>query len=185
MRGLLLSEFLAFAEAEYGADMLDRLAGADPDRPAGWNPVGAYPHRELLGLARRLADLTGSEPPALIRAYGARLFHRLAVLYPGFMVGARSAFPFIAGFQAAIHDELRKVHPDSEVPRIECASRGPDRLELVYRSPRRLGDLAEGLLQGCVDYFGERIAIRREELDDGPGQTVRFTLERCAASRVT
>jgi hypothetical protein len=183
MRGLLFSEFLAFAEAAYGPDVADRLGEATPSGAEGWNPVAAYPHQELVGLVARLAELTGTDSPALLRAFGARLFHRLAALYPGFLVGARSAFPFIAGFQAAIHDELRKVHPDSEVPSIECAVRGADRLELVYTSPRRLGDLAEGLLLGCVDYFGERIAIHRQDVDE-TGRTVRFTLERAGTAPV-
>jgi hypothetical protein len=69
------------------------------------------------------------------------------------------------------------LHPDSEVPRIECTCRGADRLEVVYRSPRRLGDLAEGLVRGCVDHFGERVAIDRVDVPGASGQT-RFTLTR-------
>src|SRR5262249_54985258 len=104
--------------------------------------------------------------------------HRLAALYPGFLVGARSALPFIAGFQAAIHDEIQKLHPDSEVPQIRCTSRGADRLELVYRSPRRLGDLAEGLLRGCAAYFGERGARDGVEARGPAGKRVRSTRPR-------
>jgi Haem-NO-binding len=176
MRGLLFREFMAFAEERFGTEVVSRLTPGEP-QPA-WNPVAAYSHQGLLDLAEHLGDLTGSQRADLLQAYGARLFHRLAALYPGFLVGARSAFPFIAGFQAAIHDELRKLHPDSEVPGIRCTSRGADRLEVVYRSPRRLGDLAEGLLRGCADHFGERVAIDRVDVAEPGGQTVRFTLTR-------
>lgn len=182
MRGLLFSEFLAFAEAEYGCDVAERLSPPGTGRTEPWNPVAAYPHQDLLGMTSRLAALTDSDGADLLRRYGARLFHRLAALYPGFLVGAQAAFPFIAGFQAAIHDELRKLHPDSEVPQIECTSRGPNRLEMVYRSPRRLGDLAEGLLRGCIEHFGEEVEIRRQDLAGGPEQTVRFTLVRRGAA---
>src|SRR5262245_42844298 len=177
MRGLLFREFIAFAEERFGTEVASRLTSPSEAQPA-WNPVAAYSHEGLLDLADRLGNLTGSQRADLLQAYGARLFHRLAALYPGFLVGARSAFPFIAGFQAAIHDELRKLHPDSEVPFIRCTSRGADRLELVYRSPRRLGDLAEGLLRGCADHFGERVAIDRVDVPEPVGQTVRFTLTR-------
>ncbi len=32
---------------------------------------------------------------------------------------------------------------------------------LVYRSPRRMGDLAVGLIEGCALHFGEVVAIDR------------------------
>jgi hypothetical protein len=177
MRGLLFREFMAFAEERFGTDVASRLMPpAEAER--AWNPVAAYSHEGLLDLAGRLGELTGSQGADLLQAYGARLFHRLAALYPGFLVGARLALPFIAGFQAAIHDEIQKLHPGSEVPHICCTSRGADRLELLYRSPRRLGDLAEGLLRGCADHFGERIVIDRVDVAEPVGQTVRFTLTR-------
>jgi hypothetical protein len=53
---------------------------------------------------------------------------------------------------------------------------------MVYRSPRRLGDLAEGLLRGCIEHFGEEVEIRRQDLAGGPEQTVRFTLVRRGAA---
>jgi hypothetical protein len=177
MRGILFHEFMAFAEERFGSDVATRLVPRHEGHPS-WNPVAAYSHEGLLDLAERLGGLTGSDRQDLLRAYGARLFHRLAALYPGFLVGARSFFPFVASFQAAIHDELQKLHPDSEVPRIRCTSRGADRLELVYHSPRRLGDLAEGLLRGCAEHFGERVAIERVDVAEPVGQTVHFTLAR-------
>src|SRR5262245_35008409 len=106
MRGLLFREFMAFAEERFGTEVASGLMSPG-DTERAWNPVAAYSHEGLLDLAGRLGDLTGSQPADLLQAYGARLFHRLAALYPGFLVGARSAFPFIAGFQAAIPDEIQ------------------------------------------------------------------------------
>jgi hypothetical protein len=181
MKGLLFSEFVAFAAAEFGGDVAEHLAPSDAS--TAWNPVGAYPHQELGALVQRLSGATGVAPSELLRRYGTRLFHRLVALYPGFMVGVRSAFPFLASFQAGIHEELCKLQPDCEMPDIDCVLSG-DRLEMVYRSPRRLGDLAEGLLRGCIEHFRERIDVRREDLGDGSAQTVRFTLVRHAVSEV-
>src|SRR4030095_5496906 len=124
-RGLLFREFMAFAEERFGTEVTSQLTPGEPQ--PGWNPVAAYSHQGLLDLAEHLGDLTGNQRADLLQAYGARLFHRLAALYPGFLVGARSAFPFIAGFQAAIHDELRKLHPDSEVRGTRWQSRRRER----------------------------------------------------------
>jgi hypothetical protein len=48
-----------------------------------------------------------------------------------------------------------------------------------YRSSRPLADLAEGLIAGCMDHYGERVRIERMPLAaDGGGTAVRFQLTR-------
>jgi hypothetical protein len=48
---------------------------------------------------------------------------------------------------------------------------------VTYRSPRRLADLAEGLIHGCIAHFGDAVALERTDLPDaGADQVVRFTL---------
>src|SRR4029453_15659119 len=74
--------------------------------------------------------------------------------------------------------ELAERSPGSAARGISGPSRGAHRLEVVYRAPRRLGDLAQGLLRGCADHFGERVAIDRVDVAAPGGQTVRFTLTR-------
>ena len=47
---------------------------------------------------------------------------------------------------------------------------------MIYRSRRRLADLAQGLIEGCIAHFGEEVAVRREDLEGGDGEVVRFEL---------
>jgi hypothetical protein len=69
------------------------------------------------------------------------------------------------------------MHPAAEFPRFAIRALGSDHLEMVYRSRRGLADLAEGIMQSCGEYFGERLTIVREDLPaEGDEQVVRFTL---------
>ncbi|MGH8473226.1 MAG: heme NO-binding domain-containing protein, partial [Gammaproteobacteria bacterium] len=68
------------------------------------------------------------------------------------------------------------LYPDAELPGFECDASKPGRLILIYRSTRRLADLAEGLIQGCIEHFRETIHIQREDLSGGQGSCVRFVL---------
>ena len=72
--------------------------------------------------------------------------------------------------------EVRKLYPDSEMPSFACDVSVPGRLVMEYRSPRGLADLAEGLILGCGEYFGERLQVEREDLSGGRSQHVRFTI---------
>jgi hypothetical protein len=53
---------------------------------------------------------------------------------------------------------------------------------MTYRSQRPFADLAQGLIEGCVEHFGEPIDVQRENLDGLPGETrVRFLLTKRSA----
>jgi hypothetical protein len=49
---------------------------------------------------------------------------------------------------------------------------------MTCRSVRHFGDLAEGLIRACIAHFGERVAVRREDLTVTSGSAIRFTLSR-------
>ena len=58
----------------------------------------------------------------------------------------------------------------------ECTRLGAGRLEMIYRSRRRLADLAHGLIEGCAAHFGEALVVHREDLSGGDEEVVRFEL---------
>ena len=55
-------------------------------------------------------------------------------------------------------------------------------MEMIYQSPRCMGDVAEGLILGCAAFYREKIIIRRETLGDGSGSSERFLLKLVAGS---
>ena len=52
------------------------------------------------------------------------------------------------------------------------------RMEMIYHSSRPLADFAEGLIMGCLKYFGEQIDLEREDLPGENGTAARFVLTR-------
>jgi hypothetical protein len=75
-----------------------------------------------------------------------------------------------------IHREVKKLYPGAKPPKFECHKQSDSRLELIYESPRCLGDVAEGLIQGCAAYYGEKILVKRERLGDMTGSSERFII---------
>jgi hypothetical protein len=130
--------------------------------------VATYDHDEILRLVGQLHRATGLPAPDLVRAFGRHLFRRFHVLYPAFFRGTDSAFDFLERVETIIHTEVRKLYPDAELPTFECTRPAPGRLAMLYRSRRPFADLAEGLIRGCIEHFGEAIEVRREDLAPGP-----------------
>ncbi len=177
MKGIVFTEFLEMVEATFGAEVVEQIIDAS-DLPSGgaYTAVGTYDHNELIRLVGQLSAVTGIAAPDLVRAFGKHLFGRFVTLYPGFFKGVGSAFAFLGRVDAYIHVEVRKLYPDAELPRFECNLLGPGRIELFYRSTRPFADLAEGLIMGCGEHFGERIELRREDHPEGHEGAVRFLL---------
>lgn len=181
MKGVVFTEFLEMAEARFSLGVVDRVL-SQANLPSGgiYTSVGTYPHEELVSLLTELSAQTGIAAAGLLKEFGAHLFQRFVETQPALFAEARDAFALLARVDDHIHVEVKKLYPDAELPSIVCSDGGPGRLLLTYRSPRRLADLAEGLIHGCAQHYGEVLTVQREDLSEGEGAVVRFTLSRRA-----
>ncbi len=181
MKGIVFSEFIEFVEGAFNQETADRMI-EESDLPSGgaYTAVGTYDHREMLSLVTTLGRLTGMPVPDLVRSFGHHLFGRLIAAYPMFLAGVPNAFDFLKRIEDQIHREVLKLYPDAELPRFEWRQPDPGTLVLLYRSRRPFADLAEGLLRGTAEHFGEKFDVTREDLPGGGETQVRFTLARAA-----
>ena len=173
MKGILFTAFVEFIEHELPAAAGTVEIGA-------YSPLGSYPEEELLDLVARAGEVTGLPAPEVLRRFGAHLFRTLATLYPIFVDGVASSFELLGGIETSVHGEVKKLYPDTEFPRFEVRA-VPGRLELVYRSRRPLADLADGMIRGCIAWFGDRVELDRRDLDAIDGRAARFTLRAARA----
>lgn len=176
MKGIVFTEFLDMVETTISADAVDDVIEAARVPSGGaYTAVGTYDHKEMVSLVGALSEYSGQPMPDLLHQFGQHLFGRFVVLYPVFFEGVEDALEFLARVEGVIHEEVLKLYPDAELPRFEARWTGPGALTLVYRSPRHMGDLAHGLIEGCVAHFGDPVSIRRQPLPDGAEE---FTLAR-------
>lgn len=179
MRGIIFTEFVSLVEEKFGVQMADQLLSMPGLTDGGaYTSVGNYPHGEMLTLVTGLAERTGLPADELCRVFGEWLFPKLA---GGFDFATRphaDAFSFLASLDAIIHAEVRKLYPDAELPSVPVTRVDAGTLVMEYRSKRPFADVAEGLLRGCLGWYGERAEIRREPLDGTPANAARFTIVR-------
>ena len=181
MKGIVFTEFAEMVEEQFGPDTLElMIAGADLPNGVAYTAVGSYDHGEIIRMVGQLSALTGVEGRQLVRVFGEHLFQRLAAAHPQ-LCAETSTFALLASVGPHIHMEVRKLYPEAELPIIDCRLLEPARMELMYRSTRPFGDLAEGLIHGCIRHFGESIDVAREDLSASSGHCVRFTLSAAAA----
>lgn len=177
MKGIVFREFTDMVQQKFSPEILDRIIETSHLASGGaYTTVGTYDHREIVELVGHLSDETGIAVPDLLRAFGRHLFGRFVELFPRFFITATSVFEFLSRIDGIIHVEVKKLYPDAELPQFETSLPDPNRLVMVYRSARKFGDLAEGLILGCIGHFGENISVTREDLPCANGSHIRFTL---------
>lgn len=166
MTDLLLRELLDFVEREFGAELRGRLCEAS-GRDAGdlRRLVAALPAAQALGV------------DAILYRFGRQLFARFAALYPAVFAGPTSARELLLEVAPRVHDELRVHQPRADLPELRARDLGPGRIEVEYRSARGLADLAEGVLRGCLDYYGAPAELHREESGAASGAVCRFVVQ--------
>ena len=176
MKEILLTEFVEFADQAYPDARRD--PGGRPGDPPDDGGSDGDTERRFLALAGRVGDAAGRSRAEVLRRFGAHLFWRFAAIYPVFFRGPTDPLAFLARVHADVHGSLRLFHPEASLPELRCSSPAPGRLVLDYRSERPLADLAEGLVEGCVEFFGGGVEVTREDPPDGAGRTARFVLVR-------
>ncbi len=140
--------------------------------------VGTYDCKEIFQLVSALSSETGVTPPKLVHSFGVYLFGRFVENFDCFFTDKPNAFLFLESVDDVVHIEVRKLYPNAELPSITCERVSDDKLILVYKSMRHMGDLAQGLIEACIDHFGDKISLKRENISDGVEQLIRFDLTR-------
>jgi hypothetical protein len=179
MKGMVFTEFLEMVEVKFSPEVADQIIERANLRSGGiYTSVGTYDHGEMIELVSCLSKETGIPPAELVRSFGIYLFGRFHAMFPIYFEGVSSSFGFLQRIEDYIHVEVRKLYPEAELPSFACNTPEPGCLRLTYRSTRPFAALAEGLIRGCVDYYGETVDIETEDLSGGAGTAARFLLTR-------
>lgn len=180
MLGIVFTEFSEMVETVFSADMLDDIFDDCSDFESGgsYTSVGTYDHREILALVEALSKRTDILVPDLVFSFGEHLLGRFYALYPAFFEDIDGTFEMLSTIENHIHVEVKKLYPDAELPQFDFSQNDPDRMRLVYRSNRPFGDLAAGLIGGCIKHFGESITVLRKDNPDASPPETEFLLTR-------
>ena len=179
MKGVVFTEFLELAEQRFGLEVVDRIIQQSHLQSDGaYTSVGTYDDGELLQLVTHLSRASGIPVPTLVKTFGKHLFNTFAAAYPHLWKGIRSAPDFLSKVEGFIHMEVQKLYPDAKLPRIEFTELEEETWELRYTSTRPFADLAAGLIEACIEYFGEEISVLRENIGHQDGTSARFLLQK-------
>lgn len=178
MKGIVFTEFLEFVEDNHGILVVDKIIEKSKLESGGiYSAVGTYKHEEIVQLVTHLSEELKIDIHALLKIYGEHFFNVLLASYPVFFKDQNDSFEFLSLIDSYIHPEVLKLYPDAELPRFNVVYKDETKLVMIYHSQRGMYSFAEGLMQGCLDYFKEKTSIDVELLEE-IGNKVQFTIIR-------
>ena len=179
MKGVIFRAFFSHVEEMHGEEFLEELIeDAQLENGGAYTAVGTYDADELVTLVVGLSEKTGAGAPKILRGFGFALFNLLAQTYPGLIEHCKDSFALISAIDNFIHVEVKKLYPDADLPRFKILQKGTDRLTVQYESTRGFSDLAEGLFEGCFQFFGEDVETTSHDVSQGEKTSVTFSFKR-------
>lgn len=176
MKGLVFREFLKMVEDEFGYETVDTIIEKSKVPSKGiYTSVGTYKAEEMFALVGQLSSEKGMPVDKLLFVFGKYLFTVFKRSYPQFFENKKNSFELLADVEGKIHVEVLKLYPEAELPTFDVEQISTSKMVMIYRSKRRMGDFAEGLIVACVEYFGEKASIEKENLEKD-GSVVSFTI---------
>ena len=170
MKGLIFTEFFDMVGNVFSPEMVENIIeDAKLPNKGAYTDVGTYDHQELIRLVTALSQRTKMSIPDLELTYGKYLFTQLKKRYGKLIQQANNTFDFLWQVDKHIHVEVLKLYPEAELPRFNCTDLGPNAMSMTYHSNHPFEKLAEGLILGCAESFGDKIHIESKNL--GPSET--------------
>jgi hypothetical protein len=162
MKGIVFNLLEEVVRRQFGDATWDQLLQA-AGLEGAYTSLGSYDDAELFKLVQAASSALNLPPDEVVRWFGRQSMPRLAEKYPRFFEPHKNTRAFVLTLNNIIHPEVRKLYPGAQVPVFEFDTSSADSLGLTYRSPRKLCALAEGLILGAADQYGETVLFEHLE----------------------
>jgi Haem-NO-binding len=178
MKGMVFTEFLEMVEDKFGYAVVDEIISkSDLKSNGSYTSVGTYSSHEMIQLVNNLQINSGIPLNVLYEVFGEYLFGSLSKAYGQMFEGINNSFDMFMSIDQNIHVQVRKLYPDAELPTFDVSLIDEDNLKMIYYSERKMGDLAVGLIKGCLSHYKEKATITKRNLSED-GKNVEFIISK-------
>ncbi|WP_372765795.1 heme NO-binding domain-containing protein [Pseudoalteromonas sp.] len=160
MKGAIFNALQEFVEENHGYQLWDEALTNNTLESHGiYTSTKQYQDVELFAIIGYLSEQLEVPIPDLVRTFGEYLFPLLMSLAPDEAQNAPSLRTFLMMVDELIHVEVKKLDKEAQLPEFSYGGDSGDNLTMLYRSPRKLCFLSEGLILGAAKHFKESVSV--------------------------
>jgi len=164
MKGVVFIAINDLVESQFGISTWEKILEAvSPECGGVYTSTEDYPDEDVVKYVQVISAELAIPASDVTRTYGKFLFGELNRKYDIFTKLSNNLFEFLNSIEGVIHKEVRKLYPNPSLPTLDCTIKSDTELELEYHSPRQLCYLAEGLIYGAAEHYGEDIVLSHDQ----------------------
>jgi hypothetical protein len=159
MHGIIFTSLKKYATARLGADGWTTLL-KDADLGGRiYLPTQAYPDQEILALVSSASKIARKPTQELLEDFGEFLVPDLVSIYRSMIRPEWRTLDLLENVETTIHRAVRLRDKTATPPTLVVNRLGPQEVEIVYSSPRRMCAVAKGITKGLASHYGDKISI--------------------------
>ena len=164
MQGSIFTAFSDMIIEQMGMEQWNELLETtEPESKGMYTSGDQYDDSELVNMVVALSEKTGVEPEKLIQAFGQYLFTSLYENSPKDVSKITSLREFLLSIHSVIHVEVKRLHPNAYLPKLEYEDGEGTDLIMYYTSKRKLCHASVGLIYGAAKQYNEEVTISHPE----------------------
>lgn len=133
-----------------------------------YSPVAEYPDSEAMASLAAASQLAGKPLGKFLEEFGEALAPKLLEMHFGLIQPEWRTLDLVTNAEEIIHSVVRRRNPVAKPPVLRCARYSDDEVQLVYASPRKLCQLAKGIVRGVARHYHEEVSINDQScMNDG------------------
>ncbi len=160
MKGTILVCLKELVESKFGKPAWDQAVAEAGAAGQHFLASADVPDARVLKLLAELSKVTKVPAQGLMDAFGDYWANDYAPrIYAAYFRQHRTAMDFLLGVDA-LHDAMTKSMPNAHPPHFTYERKGEKSLLMTYRSPRGLGAMVPGLVNGIARHYGTRCTVK-------------------------
>lgn len=177
MKGIVFNVFENFVDETFQDDSWDKCLKENQMEDDFFVPTTIYEDQKLLSIFGSLVKMKSLVAEEALKLFGEYLFNALAQKYSDVILGLQTPQDFLRGLDGIIHVEVRKMLSGSTPPQFITRLDEGNKMQLEYRSERKLCALAEGLMSGLNKKFGNTFTFKQIECEHRGDERCLFEFE--------
>lgn len=169
MQGSIYTAFSDMIIEKMGMEQWNELLEkTNPPSKGVYTSGQQYDDSELINMVVVVSEKTGIAVEKLVEAFGQFLFDSLYQSSPTDLSNIDNLRDFLLAIDKVIHLEVKRIHPNSHLPKFEYEDGDNGELIMYYSSKRKLCHASIGLIFGAAKKFDEAIEIAHPQcMHDG------------------
>ena len=163
MQGIIFTTLAEMIEEKFDLRTLQIILDKAQLEDDAFVSTSIYPDSSLVRIVESASEVSGIAVPDLVRSYGEYLFGHFVEMHEDMIIEAGNLKNFLLQIDSVIHVEVSKLYPGSSLPIFEYEDIDERHLVMIYKSPRKMCHLAEGLVAGAANYFNKKFVLKQTQ----------------------